>query len=130
MSTLNTSLHQSRQVQSMQTGRYFSVIAASAREMLALLSATVLAATIVVISVGVAGMEITDVLGAAIWGVAFIFFGLAVDSSDIKAVLQLVTGLALLSLAWLQANVSADFIIVSGVIAAAWAAVSVFQRLR
>ena len=130
MNTLYTSLHQSSQVHGIPSGRYLTVIAASTREMLALLSATVLAVTIVVMSVGVAGMEITDVLSAAIWGVGLIFFGLAVDSSDIKAVLQLVTGVASLSLAWLQANVSADYIIVSGVVVAAWAAVSLFQRLR
>ena len=130
MKTLNTLFDQPRQVQTIPADRLFSALTSSAQEILALLSATILATTIIVFSVGVAGMEMTDVLGAAIWGVGFIFFGLAVDSSDIKAALQLVTGIALLVLAWLQANVSAEFIIVSGVIVAGWAAASLFQRLR
>jgi len=97
---------------------------------LALLSAAILAASIIVFSVWIAGMEMTDVLGAGIWGVGIIFFGLAVDGKDPKAVLQLITGVALLALAWLQANVSADYIIVSGVLVAGWAATSLFKRLR
>ena len=130
MKTLNASLQQPRQVQIIPTGRFMPAIAASAHEVLALVSAIALAATIVMLSVWVAGLEMTDVLGAGIWGVGFIFFGLAVDNSDPKAILHLATGGALIVLAWLQANVSPDYIIISGVIVATWVAVSVFKRLR
>ena len=130
MKTINASLHQPRQVQSLSTGNVIPAMAASAQELLALLSAVALAATIVMLSVWAAGMEMTNILGAGIWGIGFIFFGLAVDSIEPKAILHLVTGVALLVLAWLQANVSADYVIMSGVLVASWVAVSVYQRLR
>jgi len=130
MKTINASLHQPRQVQTIPTGNVIPAIAASAQEILALLSSVALAATIVMLSVWVAGMEMTDILGAGIWGIGFIFFGLAVDSSDPKAVLHLVTGVALIVLAWLQANVSADYVIMSGILVAGWAATSLFKWLR
>ncbi len=130
MKTINASLHQPRQVQTLPTGNLVQAMAASAQELLALLSAVALAATIVMLSVWVAGMEMTDILGAGIWGIGLIFFGLAVDGKDPKAVLQVITGISLLVLAWLQANVSADYVIMSGVLVASWVAVSVYKRLR
>ena len=130
MKTINASLHQPRQVQTIPTGKVIPAMAESAQELLALLSSVALAAAIVMLSVWVAGMEMTDVLGAGIWGLGFIFFGLAVDSSDPKAVMHLVTGVALIVLAWLQANVSADYVIMSGVLVASWVAVGVYKRLR
>jgi len=130
MKTINASLHQLRQVQILPTGNLIQAMAASAQELLALLSSVALAAIIVMLSVWVAGMEMTDVLGAGIWGIGLIFFGLAVDGKDPKAVLQVITGIALLVLAWLQANISADYIIVSGILVAGWAATSLFKQLR
>jgi len=130
MKTFNATLQQPRQVRIIPAGKFIPAVAASANEIMALLGATILAASIVALSVWVAGMEITDVLGAGIWGIGLIFFGLAVDGKDPKAVLQVVTGIALLALAWLQANVSADYIIVSGILVAAWASTSLFKRLR
>ena len=130
MKTINASLHQPRQVQTIPSSKIIPAMAASAQEILALLSAVALAATIVMLSVWVTGMEMTNILGAGIWGLGFIFFGLAVDSVEPKAILHLTTGVALLVLAWLQANVSADYVIISGVLVASWAAVGLFQRLR
>ena len=130
MKTFNTSIQQPRQAQVISAGNFIPAVAASAHEVMALLSSAILAATIVALSVWVAGMDMTDVLGAGIWGVGFVFFGLAVDGKDPKAVFQVVTGVALLVLAWLQANVSAEFIIVSGILVAGWAATSLFSRLR
>ena len=130
MKTFNASLQQPRQVRIIPAGKLIPAVAASANEIMALLGAAILGAAIVSLSVWIAGMQMTDVLGAGIWGVGFIFFGLAVDGKDPKAVFQAVTGIALLVLAWLQANVSADYIIVSGILVAAWAATSLFNRLR
>jgi hypothetical protein len=62
--------------------------------------------------------------------VGFVFLGIAVDKRDPGAFLLLVTGLALLVLAWLQTAVSSDYAIVSGVLVAGWVAVSIFKRLR
>jgi hypothetical protein len=130
MKAFNASLQQPRQVQIIPAGKFIPTVAATAHEIMALLSAAILAATIVAVSVWFAGIEMTDVLGAGIWGVGIIFFGLAVDGKDPKAILQVVTGVALVVLAWLQANVSADYIIVSGVLVAGWAATSLFKRLK
>ena len=102
----------------------------SIREFLALLSAVTSAAAIVLLSVWVAGMEMTAILSASTWGVGFIFLGVAVDNREPTAFFQLATGIALLALAWLQNAVSPDFTIVSGVLVAAWVAVSLFKRLR
>ena len=130
MKTFNASLPQAGQLKTIPTGKLIPVVAASAHEIMALLSSVILAAVIVAASVWIAGLQITDVLGAGIWGVGIVFFGLAVDGKDPKAVLQVATGIALLVLAWLQANVSADYIIVSGILVAAWASTSLFKRLR
>lgn len=130
MKTFNQSIQQPTQIQITTTGSLMPALAASAHEVLALLSAVTLATTIVMLSVWVAGTQMTDVLSAGIWGVGLIFFGLAVDNGEPKAVLQLLTGSTLLALAWLQSNVAADYVIAAGFIVAAWVAVSVFKRLR
>jgi len=130
MKTFNASIQQPRQVRIIPAGKFIPAVAASVNEIMALIGAVILAATIVALSVWIAGMEMTNVLGAGIWGVGFIFFGLAVDNSDWKGILQLVTGVALIVLAWLQAHVSTDYVIVSGILLATWVAASVFKRLR
>jgi len=130
MKTFNASIQQPRQVRIIPAGKFIPAVAASVNEIMALIGAVILAATIVALSVWIAGMEMTNVLGAGIWGVGFIFFGLAVDNSDWKGILQLVTGAALILLAWLQAHVSTDYVIVSGILVATWVAASVFKRLR
>jgi len=105
-------------------------MAASIREALALLGAVTAATAVILLSVWVAGLEMTDVLGAGIWGVGFIFLGIGVDNRDPGAFFQVLSGLALFVLAWLQTNVSPDFAIVSGILVAAWVAAGLFKRLR
>ena len=130
MKTLTTTIRQDREL-SVTTGqRFVPTLAASINEVLALLAAVTAATAIVLLSVWVAGQEINEILGAGIWGVGFIFLGIAVDNRDPGAFLLLATGVALLALAWLQNAVSPDFTIVSGVLMAAWVAVSLFKRLR
>jgi hypothetical protein len=75
-------------------------------------------------------MEVTAILSASAWGVGLIFLGLAIDNREPKAILQLLTGISLLVLAWLQNTVSPDYTIFSGVIVASWAAVATFKQLR
>ncbi len=102
----------------------------SARDILALLSAVTVAAAIIAFSVWFAGMDVQGVLGASTWGTAFVFFALAMDSSKLTAFFQLVTGISLLGLAWLQYIAAPDYAIVSGALVAIWLAVPVFRRLR
>ena len=131
MKTLTVPIRQDRQLQTTTGLPTFPAMNVSIREILALLSAVISAAAIVLLSVWVAGMEVTAILSASTMGIGFIFLGLAVDSREPTAFfLQLATGIALLALAWLQNAVSPDFTIVSGVLVAAWVAVSLFKRLR
>ena len=130
MKTFTAPLQQNQQLPITSTGNLVPAIAASAQEILALLSAVTAAAAIVMLSIWVAGMEMTDILGAGIWGLGFIFLGLAVDNTEPKAMLHVVTGISLFVLAWLQFTVSPEYTIISGVIVATWVSVSLFQRLR
>ena len=145
MKTYSGQLQQDRQIKTLQIkttdgpnragsttagSNIVPVMTVSIREMLALLSALSAATGIVLLSVWVAGMEISNILGAATWGLGFVFLGLAVDNREQTARWQLVTGLALLSLAALQYTVSPDFTIASGVLLAIWVAVGMFRQLR
>ena len=130
MKTLISPLHQRCEPQSTADQKFVPAITASINEVLVLLSAFTAAAAIVLLSIWVAGLEMSNVLAASTWGVGFIFLGLAVDNRDPRASLQLASGAALLVLAWLQTNISTDYAIVSGVLVAAWVATSLFKQLR
>ena len=96
---------------------------------LASLGALTTATAIVLLSVWMAGVEISNMVDASTWGLGLIFLGLAVDNRKPTAIFQVATGMALLVLAWLQHTVSPDFTIVSGVLVATWVAVRVFRQL-
>jgi hypothetical protein len=102
----------------------------SIREMLALLSALTTAIGIVLLSIWMVGMGIDNFLGAATWGLGFIFLGMAVDNRGSLALIQASTGVAMLSLACLQSGVSSDFTIASGVLLATWVAHIIYRQLR
>jgi hypothetical protein len=106
------------------------VVVDSFRETLALLSAVIAAIAIVMLSVWVADMEIQSIFGAFTWGLGFVFLAMAVDSQNSPAILQSLTGLSLLVLAWLHNSVSPDFIIASGILVALWVAATLFRQLR
>lgn len=99
-------------------------------EILALLSAVTVATGVIMLSIWAAGLDMTGIVGAVGWGVAIIFFALAMDSRTPVALLQLSTGAGLVLLAWLQLAVSPEYTIVSGIVIAAWLAVAVFERLK
>ena len=102
----------------------------SPREVLATLSAITAATAIILISVLAAGVEFTNIIAASTWALAFAFFALAVDNRGPNAVIQSLSGLTLIVLAWLQVNVSSDYSIAAGVLVATWVAVSLFRQLR
>lgn len=130
MKTLTTTILQNRELSKSAGSNLVPSLTSSINEVLALVAAVTVAAVIVLLSVWVSGQEINEVLGAGIWGVGFIFLGIAVDNRDPGAFLQLMTGLALLVLAWLQTSVSSDYAVASGVLVAAWVAIGVYKRLR
>ena len=102
----------------------------SVREILALLSALMVTTAFVLLSAWLAPMTSDNYLGACNWGLGFIFLALATNNRKRTAILQLVTGVALLTLALLQLTVSPDFAKISGAIVSTWLAFAVFRKLR
>ena len=130
MKAFTAPIQQNRQFQMTTGQKLIPALSASIREIMALVGAVTMAAGIVFLSIWVVGMGLNNILAAGTWGVAFLFLGLAVDNREPAAFLQLITGVALLSLALLQNNVSPDYAVVSGGLVATWVAVTVFRRLR
>ena len=118
---------QDQRLQIISREKFIPHMAASVREIMAVLSAVTISIAIITLSVWVAGIEISNVLGASAWGIGFLFMGFALDNRGSKALAQWVTGVALLIFSLLQSSVSPDFIIVSGVVLAVWAAAAVFK---
>lgn len=129
MKTISVSIHQSLKDQTTATRERVPAIAASMRNIVALTYAGLTAIAIIVLSVWATGLEINLYLGACAWGAGFIFLGLAMDNQGQAALIQLITGVALLVLALLQNSVSPDFFIITGVILATRVAAIIFKRL-
>ena len=105
-------------------------VAASIREILALLSAVTAATSIVLGSVWATGLEMSNVFSALVWALGFVFLGLALNNRGALAYFQFATGLVLPVLASLQNSVSPDFAMISGALLAAWVAIAIFVHLR
>jgi len=130
MKPLTAHVQQFRQLHSTAVQDRLPEVVISIREILALLSAVTVATAAIMVSIWVAGMDISSIIGAGTWGAAIVFFALAVDSRTTVALLLLSTGSALIGLAWLQYAVSPDYTVVAGVLMAGWIAVAVFKRLK
>lgn len=129
MKTFSVHIDHKRKPDTIASSKLIPAMKASIREILALMSAVLVAATIITLSVWAAGMEINAFLGAGTWALAFVFLGLAVDNRGMTAILQMLSGLTLLVLALLQNYVSPDFLIVSGTLLASWVAAVLFNRV-
>ena len=130
MKTYTVPLQQNQGIQLSAGDEILPAMASSIREVLAFLSAASAAVVVVLLSVWAAGEEMNDLLSAGTWGVGFVFLGLAIDNREPIASLQLVTGLALLILAWFGTFVSTDFVIAAGLLLAAWVTAGLFKQLR
>ncbi len=130
MKTFTAQLRQNQQFETAAAEKLLPAMASSATEILASLSAASVATAIVFLSIWVAGMQMNALLGASTWVIGLIYLGLAVDNNEPNALLHLVTGTALLVLAWFGTFVSADFVIVFGLLLAMRVAVSLFKHLR
>jgi len=128
MKTMTAPLLENQEHNSVTGEKLMPSMAASIRDAMTMMVAVLVAASIITMSVWVAGMEISTFIGAGIWGTGFIFLALAMDSRGPVALYQVITGIALPILALLQNRVSADFIIVSGVLLATWVAVALIKR--
>ena len=105
-------------------------VAISISETLAAFSAVVSTTLIVFLSIWVASMEVSNISAAVTWGLGFVFAGLAVDGRGLTALLQVITAVSLLLLAYLQNYISADFVIAAGALLATWSAGIVFRQLK
>jgi hypothetical protein len=130
MKTLTTQIHGHIKPNSHSSRNFTGAIVASLHEVL-LLSGTVIAALgLVLLFVWGAGFVAGNLLSASVWGLGFIFLGLAVDSRKTTAVLYVLSATALFVLAWLQTYLSADFIILTAMLLAAWFAYAVYRLLK
>ena len=120
MKTYFQPIQQNWQLQTLAKQRLIPFMVVPIQTILAFLGALTTATAIVLLSVWMAGVEISNIIGAGTWGLGFIYLGLAVDNRKPTAIFQLATGIALLVLAWLQHTVSPDFTIVSCVLLATW----------
>lgn len=128
MKTLTAPLPGTHERERTAGGRWIDSMAATLREILSLTVAVGVAAALVTLSVWLAGRATGPLLAACLWGLGFVFLGLAVDGRGLRAVFLGMTGLALPVLALLQNRVSPDFMIVSGVLLAAWAGHGILRR--
>jgi hypothetical protein len=130
MKTYNLEMHKHKLLNTPTTNRWGPGINVFVVEMLAILGALAVAISVILMSIWLATLDIKPLLGAGTWAVAFIFFALAFDKRGAAALLLAITGAALVVLAWLQNTMTADYVIVSGVLLATWIAVAVFKQFK
>ena len=129
MKTLTaTTIRESRELETAAGKGWLGPMKEILRETLGLAVAIAVTAALVTLSVWLAGKPAGPLLAACTWGLGFVFLGLAVDSRGLRAVFLALTGLALPALALLQDRVSPDFVILSGVLLAAWAGHGILKR--
>lgn len=101
----------------------------SVRDILVVLSASVLVSALILLAVWVSGLGVSNVVSATSWGAAMVFLALAIDSQPRRAILQALTALGLVILAWLQLVVAPEWVIASAIILAPWLSASLIKRL-
>ena len=106
--------------------RLKSVMGLTARAMLALVPAL----AIVVSSAWLVTIpELVVYLQATTWAVGFVFLGLAVESERSESALILsLTGIALLTLAFLSSRVAVELAIVAAMLLAVWLVAALIRR--
>jgi len=104
-------------------------ITISVRDSLVVLSAAVLVSALILLSVWVSGLDVRNIVSASSWGIAIMFLAFAIDSRPRKAVLQLLTAVALVVLAWLQLAIAPEWVIASALLLAPWLSLSLVKRL-
>ena len=130
MKTCNTVYEEGKHENGVAGRQLLPLVLGNTRKTLALLGAAIAAVGLVILSIWATGLETIGFLGAITWGLGFIFLALAVDNYGSMAILQLSSGIALIVLASLQNQVSADFLIGAGVLAATWVAALTYRQLR
>ena len=70
-----------------------------------------------------------ELLASVVGPSGIVFLAMAIDSKGKKAFLQLITGLALMTLGWAIFTVATSFVIVAGALATAWLVVGIVKML-
>ena len=102
------------------------VIKLGTRVLLAALSAL---AIVVTAAWAVSAFEIPSVLQAAVWASGFVFLALAIETKSANFGALLASGLAMLVLAILSAQVATEFAVIAAILVAAWVANSILKSL-
>ena len=129
MKTLSTAIQQTRNTRSFTTERLIPMLVSNMRGIMALMYSGLAAAVVITLSIWVAGMGINTLLGVSTWAMGFVFLAVAVDNRGRLALLQMTSGVALLTISLLQNSISPDFFLLTGVLSATWVAFAVFKRL-
>lgn len=103
-------------------------MARPARSLLVVLSAGLPAAGIVVLTAWGFSTAAPIVTAAALWAASLVFFALAVDSGNRRALWLAVSGVLLMASAGLSTAVSSEFGILGGLTIAGWAAAAIARR--
>ncbi len=96
----------------------------SARRWTALLAAYLAAAlgiaAILILATWASGNGMQDILAGTSWGAGLVFLALAIDSEGPGAMLQAVSGLVLMVLAWATYRVAPEFAVLAALLVSAW----------
>ena len=129
MKYISTPIEQNTKLPSVAAKGLIPAMAGTLRDLMALMSAVLMATVIVILAVWMAGMQFNGFLAASSWALGFSFLAMAIDRGGRLAFLQVVTGGSLLTLAFLQNSISPDFGILAGILVAVWVAVALYRRL-
>ena len=130
MKTVSASTLHSLKVKTLATKKLGPILIASMQNIMALTWAVVTALILITLSMWTAEMEINTYFGAGSWGLGFVFLALALDNDRKHTRYLVMSGVALLTFAFLQSVVSPGFMIVNVAILAAWVAAALFKRLN
>ena len=129
MKTCTASLEHRSGLQAVARKKLMTLMTASMRDLAALAVALLAGAAIITLSIWLASQGALPLLGAGAWALGFVFIAQAVDSEGPAALRRAAIGCALPVLALLQDRVSADFLIVAGVMMAVWIARALMRKL-
>lgn len=128
MKTLTTPFDPLEVHEAVKPGLPFAVIASILRKTLGVLLAVTTMVVLVSLSVWLMGREPGALLAVPAWGAGFVFLGMAIDSRGPGVVFKWIMGLALPALALLQDRVSSEFVVVAGLLLAAWVGHGILKR--
>lgn len=129
MKYISPTIEQNTKLPSVAENGLIPAMAGTLRDLIALISAVLIATVIIILAIWMAGMQFNGFLAASSWAIGFVFLAMAIDSYGRLAFLQVVTGGSLFTLAFLQNSISPDFGILAGILVAVWVTIALYRRL-